>query len=447
VTEPLYKMQRKLSKKRLSAVKHGLIGLIDIGTSKVVCFILRFTPEKDRQDELRDSISLPKNVAFRIIGAATTRSRGVAFGDIESMEEVEKAIRTVVQAAQKMAGVLLEDVLVSFSGGDPKSYGVTGITKVSSREVSEFDIGNALINSDVPDYGLKREVIHALPVNFSLDEKTGLIDPRGQLGNELSVDLHLMTVNQSTVHNVIHAVKKCHLDLSGLSFAPYLAGISSLTEDELQLGAACIDLGAGISGVTIFLRKQMIYGGSVKLGGMHITSDIMKAFNISFETAERIKTLHGGVVSTSRDDRDLIEITREADGHYEDRTSISRSELIGVIRPRVEEILEELRDELMAAGFDKLRGNKKIILTGGACQLPGLFDVASKILDSAVRIGKPIRIQGLPHATNGPEFAASIGLALHAGHPQDECWDFQIPFGRSGFTKINGIFKWFAENW
>jgi len=318
---------------------------------------------------------------------------------------------------------------------------------VSSREVSEFDIGNALINSDVPDYGLKREVIHALPVNFSLDEKTGLIDPRGQLGNELSVDLHLMTVNQSTVHNVIHAVKKCHLDLSGLSFAPYLAGISSLTEDELQLGAACIDLGAGISGVTIFLRKQMIYGGSVKLGGMHITSDIMKAFNISFETAERIKTLHGGVVSTSRDDRDLIEITREADGHYEDRTSISRSELIGVIRPRVEEILEELRDELMAAGFDKLRGNKKIILTGGACQLPGLFDVARKILDSAVRIGKPIRIQGLPHATNGPEFAASVGLALHAGHPQDECWDFQIPFGRSGITKINGIFKWFAENW
>jgi cell division protein FtsA len=79
--------------------------------------------------------------------------------------------------------------------------------------------------------------------------------------------------------------------------------------------------------------------------------------------------------------------------------------------------------------------------------LPGLFDVASKILDSAVRIGKPIRIQGLPHATNGPEFAASIGLALHAGHPQDVCWDFQIPFGRSGFTKINGIFKWFAENW
>ena len=440
--EPLYKVQRKLSRRRLNAVKKGLIGLIDIGSSKVVCFILQFTPDHKKQDFLSEGFALPKNVAFRIIGAATTRSRGVNFGEIQRMDEAQKAIRTVVQAAQKMAGVLVEDVLVSFSGGDPRSYGVSGTAKLAGNKVTEFDIGNALINSDVPDYGSRREVIHALPVNFSIDDRTGLVDPRGQSGNELTVDLHLMTIDQGVVLNAIQAIKSCHLDLAGLCFSPYLSGTASLTEDELNLGAACIDLGAEISGVTIFLKKQMIYGGGVRMGGSHITNDIAKAFNISFDVAERIKNLHGGLISMSRDDRDLIEV----ENHTQDKITISRSELIGVIRPRVEEILECVAEQLEAAGFGDLKG-KKITLTGGASQLPGLFEVASKLLGSSVRIGKPIRVQGLPHATNGPDFAAAVGLALHAGHPQDECWDFKIPFRRSGLRKINGVVKWFFDNW
>ena len=440
--DPLYKVQRKLSRRRLNAIKKGVIGLIDIGSAKVVCFILQFTPEIEKHNESTENVALPSNVAFRIVGVATTKSRGVCFGEIEKMYEVQKAIRTVVQAAQKMAGVLVEDVLVSFSGGEPKSYGVVGTTKLVSHEVTEFDIGNALTNSDVPDYGASRQVIHALPVNFSLDDRTGLVDPRGMLGNELSVDLHLMTVDQNVVDNVIQAIKSCQLDLAGLCFAPYLAGTSSLTEDELNLGSACLDLGAGISGVTIFLKKQMIYGGGVRMGGSNITFDIAKAFNIPFDSAERIKNLHGGLVSTSRDDRDLI----EADGYTHEKKTITRSELIGVIRPRVEEILEDVNEHFVAAGFSNLNG-KKVILTGGASQLPGLFEVASKILDCSVRIGKPIRVQGLPNVANGPDFAAAVGLALHAGHPQDECWDFHVPFAQSGVKKLNGVLKWFIENW
>lgn len=442
MSEPLYKVQRKLSRRRLNAVNKGLIGLIDLGSAKVVCFILQFTPGIEKRYELDEGTFLPKNVAFRIIGVATTRSRGLKLGEIEEIEEVQKAIRTVVQAAQKMAGVLLEDVLVSFSGGEPKSYGVVGNTKIAGRQVTEYDIGNALTNCDIPEYGVSREVVHALPVNFSLDNRTGLMDPRGHLGEELTVDLHLMTVEKNIVDNVIQAISGCHLDLAGLCFAPYLAGTSSLTEDELQLGAACVDLGAGISGVTIFLKKQMVYGGTVAMGGSHVTNDITKAFNISFESAERIKNLHGGLISTSRDDRDLIEVIN----NIHEKIMISRSELIGVIRPRIEEIFEEVSEQLMAAGFANL-ANKNVILTGGASRLPGLFEVASKILDCSVRIGKPLRVQGLPHAANGPDFAAAVGLALHAGHPQDECWDFNVSLAKSGVRKINGVLKWFVENW
>ena len=439
-------MQLKLRRRRLSAVKKGFIGLIDVGSSKIVCLILKFTPEIGSDKSNKDRVDLPTNVAFRIIGAATTRSRGVVFGEIDSMDEVERGIRTVVQASQKMAGLLLEDVLVSFSGGDPRSYGIYGETKIVNRQVSEFDIGNALTNCHIPEYGSEREIIHALPVNFTLDDRTGLVDPRGLVGSELKVDLHMMTLESNVVRNVIQAVKKCSLDLSGISFAPYLSGVASLTEDELEIGTGCIDMGGGTSGLAIFLRKQMIFGAAVKLGGMHVTSDIMKAFEIPFDMAERIKTLHGGLVSTGRDDRDLIEINDLNDDAEKERKKITRSELIGVIRPRVEEVLEELRLQLDAAGFENLR-SRKIVLTGGASRLPGLFDLAAKILGCPVRIGNPIRLQGLPVSANGADFAAAVGLALNAGNPQDECWDFKGTGNPFGVRKIHSWVRWVSENW
>ncbi|MEE2774419.1 MAG: cell division protein FtsA [Pseudomonadota bacterium] len=446
MSEKLYAMQLKLRRRRLSAIKKGFIGLIDVGSSKIVCLILKFTPEIGNHKSADDKVDLPSNVAFRIIGTATTRSRGVVFGEIDSMDEVERGIRTVVQASQKMAGLLIEDVLVSFSGGDPRSYGIYAETKIVNREVSEFDIGNALTNCHIPDYGSEREIVHALPVNFTLDDRTGLVDPRGLVGSELKVDMHMMTLERSVVRNVVHAIKKCSLGLSGISFAPYLSGLSSLTEDELEIGTGCIDMGGGTSGLAIFFRKQLIFGATVRLGGVHITSDIMKAFEIPFDMAERIKTLHGGLFSTGRDDRDLIEINDLNSDTEKERKKISRSELIGVIRPRVEEIFEELRLQLDESGFDNLR-SRKIVLTGGVSRLPGLFDLATKILDCPVRIGKPIRLQGLPIAANGADFAAAVGLALNAGHPQDECWDFKGSKNSYGMRKINGWLRWISENW
>jgi hypothetical protein len=132
--------------------------------------------------------------AFRVIGAANTRSRGVRFGEIAEMEETERAVRTAIQAAQKMANLRVDHVIVGFSGGRPRSYGCTGEAEVRAGEVAERDIGAALAACELPDYGQDREAIHALPVNFVLDHRTGLTDPRGQIGARLAVDMHMLTV-------------------------------------------------------------------------------------------------------------------------------------------------------------------------------------------------------------------------------------------------------------
>lgn len=447
MTQMLYEAQRAMRNRREAAMKRGLVAVLDVGTSKVACLVLKFDPERAKEFRTDGVGSMAGQGEFRVIGAATTRARGMEFGEIIAMEEAERAVRTALQGAQKMANVRLDHVIVTFSGGRPRSYGVHGQTDVEDGEVSEYDIGRAVANCDIPDYGAgSREPIHAQPVNFTLDTHSGLKDPRGQVGNQLSVDMHLLTAGTRTVQNLMQVVRRCDLELCDLTVSSYAAGLSALVEDEVELGAACVDLGAGTTGVSIFMRRQMIFADSVRIGGAHITSDICQGLGVSSQVAERLKTFHGGLIATGADDRDRIEVPSPFDEMVGERRRVSRTELIGIIRPRMEEILEDVRNMLNAAGFDYMQG-QKVVLTGGGSQMPGLEELATAKLGRQVRCGGPLRVQGLPQAATGPGFASVVGLAMHTVNPQDECWDFEMPNDQNGNQTIKKALSWFKNNW
>ncbi len=438
----LYHSQRSMRALRRAALQRGVVAVLDIGSSKIACLVLRF----EGPDVGAANAPLAGQSSFRVIGAATTRSRGVRFGEIEAMGETERAIRTAVQGAQKMAGLRVDHVIACFSGARPRSYGLDGEVALAEGPVSERDIARVLAACDLPDFGQGREVLHAQPVNFALDHRSGLGDPRGQVGNRLAVDMHLLTVETAAVEHLLHAVRRCDLDLAGLASSAYVAGLASLVEDEQELGAACIDMGGGATGLSIFLKKHMIYADAVRMGGDHVTADIARGLQVSAATAERIKTFYGGVVATGMDDREMVEIGADTGDWDKDRRKVSRAELIGIMRPRVEEILEEVRARLEAAGFESLPG-QQVVLTGGASLIPGLDGLAARILGQQVRLGRPMRVQGLPQAATGAGFAAAVGLALFAAHPQDECWDFEMPAERYPARSLRRAVKWFRENW
>ncbi len=441
----LYQSQRAMRNMRRAAMQRGVVAILDIGSSKIACLVLRFDGPERRRDS--DGVgSMAGQSQFRIIGAATTRSRGVRFGEIHVMTETERAIRTAVQAAQKMANMRVDHVIACFSGAEPRSYGLAGDIELADSVVTEQDVARVLAACDMPDIGQAREVLHAQPVNFALDHRSGLGDPRGQIGNRLACDMHLLSVEASVVQNLFYCIKRCDLELAGIASSAYVSGISSLVEDEQELGAACIDMGGGATGISIFIKKHMIYADSVRMGGDHITADIAKGLHIPMNVAERIKTKHGGVHATSKDDRDMIEIGGDSGDWEKDRRQVSRTELIGIMRPRVEEILEEARARLDAAGFDHLP-SQQIVLTGGGSQLMGLDGLATRILGQRVRLGRPLRIQGLPQAVTGPAFSSAVGLCLFATHPQDEWWDFDIPTEKYPARSLRRAIKWFRDNW
>ncbi len=409
-----------------------------------MCLVLSLT-DTNKTNSFSDSKS-QQGVAFRVVGASTTKSRGVRYGEIYEMREAESAIRTVIQRAQKMAGCLIENVFLTFSSGSQKSTLISSSIRFSQREVSETDIGHALSNLNLVYDDLKREIIHALPVNFSIDDKHGYRDPTGISGSKLSVDVNTVSIQSDIIKNIVSCLNKCDLSLAGIAIAPYLSGLSSLLEDEMQLGVVCIDLGAASSSVSIFFRKNLIFSGSIRIGGQHITSDIMQAFQISFLAAERLKVLHGGLLPTNTDDRETIELPESNTDLYTDRRTITKSELLGVIRPRVEEIFDSLRSILDQSNFEFLPG-QKIVLTGGGSKLANILDFTSTFLGKSTRVAMPMRIQGLPASAHGPEAAAVIGLALNLAQPQDEVWDFRAPFEHEGDEFIRRTWRWVKANW
>lgn len=441
----VYQTQRAMRNMRRAALQRGVIGILDVGTSKISCLVLNF----DGTGTFRETDGvgpMAGQVNFRVIGAASTRSRGMRHGEIETMGETEKAIRTVVQQAQKIAGVRVDHVIACLSGGRPASYGLAGEIALPSGKVTEQDIASVLAACDAPDFGRGREVLHAQPVNFAVDNRSNLADPRDHSGNKLACDMHVLTVDGDAVGNLVQCIRRCDLELAGIASASYAAGRAALVEDEQELGAACIDFGGGGTGVSIFIKKHMIFSDVVRIGGNLVTQDIAQGLRVSLPVAERLKTLNGGIEATGRDDRDMIEVGGDTGDWESDRRTVSRADVIGVMRPRVEEILENVREVLDAAGFDYLP-SQQIVLTGGGSQIPGLDGLAARILGPTIRCGRPLRIDGLAHQFTDPSFSSAVGLALFAAHPQDEWWDFEIPADSYSARSLRRAYRWFRNNW
>jgi cell division protein FtsA len=443
---PLHQAQRAMRALRRAALQRGVIAILDLGTSKIACLVLRFDGPAAPTGAESGVGPMAGQSQFRVIGASVTRSRGIRLGEVDSMQETERAIRTAVQAAQKAANVRVDHVIACFSGARPESHGLFGEAEVEGAVVTGADIGRVLAACDMPDLGPSREVLHAHPVHFALDHRTAVSDPRGQAGQRLSTDVHLLAVDAAAIETMLICLKRCDLECAGLASAAYVSGIAALVEDEQELGAACIDMGGGSTSLSIFIRKHMIYADSVRLGGEHVTSDISMGLQVPHAAAERLKTLHGGVVATGMDDRELIQIGGDSGDWERDRRTVSRTELIGIMRPRVEEILEEVRARLDLAGFDQLP-SQSIVLTGGGSLIPGLDSLASRILGQKVRMGRPLRVHGLPQAATGAAFSAAVGLTLFAANPQDEWWDFEAPPERYPARSLRRAVRWFKDNW
>ncbi|MEM9139965.1 MAG: cell division protein FtsA [Pseudomonadota bacterium] len=438
-------MFRSMRGRLMTAIKRGRVAVLDIGSTKITCLVLRLDPAQIAEADARDGRGTSLFRAIEVVGARTVQSRGIRRGEIVDMEEVCRCIRLALLNAEKMAAPKVErvdQVIVSFSGGRPQSHMTEAEIETETGQVTDRDLSVVLAECPEPPIPADRTILHAQPCEITVDYQTGVTDPRGMAARRLSVAQHVLTVDQRPLADLMECVRRCDLDLAGVVSAPYASAMAALVEDEQRAGSICIDMGGGGTSCSVFLRDHLMCVSHVRFGGSHVTGDIAAGLMMSQTTAERIKTLHGGVIATGADDRELIDAPRVGEEDLPDRRQISRGMLIGVIRPRIEETLLILKEQLTAIGVDAMPGSG-LVLTGAAAQLQGIDDLVTRILGRRPRIGRPLRIAGLPQSLSGPDYATAVGLALYALRPHDELWDFEAP---RAHTRGN-MMRWLRRAW
>lgn len=412
--------------------KKGSVAVLDIGTSKVVCLLAE--PSAGGGE-------------LHITGIGHQLARGIKCGMITDAAELETSILAAVHAAEQMAGETVENVVVSLCGTHLMSHSVTVELSVPGEGVTEQDIADILREGCASVTDRDRSVIHCFATQYQLDNARGIRDPRHMFGSTLGADLHIITADNVRLKNLAGCVARCHLNVAEFVVAPHAAGLGCLEQDEREMGVLVVDMGGSETSFAVFSGGANLYCGVAPVGGAHVTGDIAKGLSTSFTNAERLKNIYGSAIAAPQDNQSMIAVQQLGeDEEMSEGNSVPRAMLVGIIRPRLEEILELVREQLEASGIDsKLIRNA--VLTGGASQLIGMRELAGTVLGKQVRLGRPHLVPGLADSMSGPSFSAAVGM-LHfvANRPlEDRLFDKRRR--TSGLaSRTEKIWSWLRDN-
>jgi len=387
---------------KLGLGRPGVVAAVDLGASKVACFIMK--PDGVRRGDR----------TLTTAGVGYVQSHGVRGGAIVDMDEATAAIGAAIERAEAMAGVDVQGVTVTTTCGQIASHRVSSkIPLNAGRAINDNDMSRAITAAMNTLRLSRRQPIHLRPIAWSVDGQRHVQDPRAMFGRLLGLEMVVVSMNDGVFQTLRHCVESAHVHFEGVVAAPYASSLAALEEDEMDLGAICIDMGGGSTSVAVYSGGALMHVDSFAVGGGHVTQDVARGLSTSMVGAERIKTLHGSAIASANEDRETIEAPPRGDDPGAGPVSAPRSMLKGIIAPRVEETLELVKDRLKAANalFDPGAG---VVLIGGASQLAGVREVAVRVFDRPVRLGRPRRIPHLADAASGPAFCAAAGVLQRA---------------------------------
>ncbi|MBF0562057.1 MAG: cell division protein FtsA, partial [Alphaproteobacteria bacterium] len=252
-------------------LRTGLIAAVDIGTTKVCCFIAR----------------AEESHTLRVVGIGHQRSMGMRHGALVDMDEAEASIRAAVESAEQMAGERIEQVVINVSGGRPKSSTIEVEVAVDGHQIDSADVRRVLEHARRYQSSGERDLLHCIPIGYTIDGSNGIRDPRGMFGERLGVKIHVVNAHAGAVRNQRLVVERCHLEVEAAVVSPYASGLACLVDDEKDLGVTCIDMGGGTTSLAVFEQGQIVHVASMPIGGQHVTGDIAKGLSTPVANAER----------------------------------------------------------------------------------------------------------------------------------------------------------------
>jgi cell division protein FtsA len=381
---------------------NGIIASLDIGST----FVRVIVCERDTDGSLK------------IIGTGTRPSTGLRKGVVVNIESTLRSVEGAIEDAEMMSGLEISDCWTGIGGNHINginSRGVVGVTgkkhNTREREIGQEDIDRVNEAAKAVVIPTDRQILEVIPQNYKVDDQKGIRNPMDMIGVRLESEVHIITCSVTGGQNLIKCVNRAGFRVNELILQTLAAGRAVLTQEETDLGVVLVDLGGGTTDVLVYLEGTPYSTYTVPAGGTQVTNDISIIKNISSNNAEKIK-IDAGCCWDAMLDEDETVIVPGVGGRPP--ISIPRSQILTIIKPRMEEIFKLIKQHLDSLNLLRPLGGG-VVLTGGTAQLSGVVELANSILNLPARIGTPIpvqELQGLVEEYRTPSYATVIGLAL-----------------------------------
>ena len=379
-----------------------ILGLLDIGTSKTVCFMVA-APRRGRE------------ALIDVLGVGQQPSRGLKAGVVVDLDAAEQCVRAAVTEAERAAGCELRQVLLAVASGRLKSTTFAAEAKIEGRAVAEADLARLMSagRSYVERDG--RALLHLNAIGYRLDGAQGVADPRGLAAKVVSVDLHAVTADDAPLRNLVHVAERAYLSVTGLVPAPYASALAVTTAEERKAGVIVLDYGAGTTALAVFVDGHLLASEVIPVGGHHISFDIARAVGTSLREAERIKALCGTVPAGADDAQTPVSFAL-ADEEGSSSAQAATRKVREIVGSRVKGLHGQIAERLERAGITP-GASERVVVTGGAGQLPGLSTFVAEFFGKPVRAGHPQAAYGWPAGAASPAYSTVLGLAQVAFDP------------------------------
>ena len=402
----------------------GTVVGIDVGTTKICTLVA----EVDDDEHLH------------IVGVGVVPSRGLRRGVIVGVDEAGSAIKASIGKAERMSGYKIESAYVGVAGSHIASLNTRGVVAIGrgDRPITQDDVDRAMEAAQAVAVPHNRQIVHAIPRGFSLDDQEGVRDPIGLMGYRLEVEAHVVTGAATSLRNVEICVESAGVGITAKVLQPLASAEAILRPDEREMGVVLVDAGGGTVDVAIFIEGSIWHSLVLPVGGNHLTNDVAIGMRIPFDLAEELKREHGHALAEAVSPDEVVEIRSFGQGS---ERVVSRRELAMIIEARAEEIFEMILREIKRSGYDGLLP-AGVVLTGGTAELEGLVELGEAVLDLPVRLGVPEDIDGMVETIQGPAYATSIGLLFWGLRHDSEVARF---YDRRRGERPSRFFTWLRE--
>ncbi len=406
------------------AKRDNIIVGLDIGTTKICAIVGEKTKE-----------------GVEIIGIGAHPSRGLRKGVVVNIESTVESIRKAVEEAELMAGCEINRVYCGIAGGHIRAFNSHGVIAIKNREINQADIDRVIEAAQAVVIPPDREVIHVIPQEYIVDDQEGIQEPLGMIGIRLEVKVHIVTAAVTSAQNIVKCANKAGLDVADIALQQIASSEAVLNPDEKEIGVVLVDIGGGTTDIALYHGGTIKYTTVISLGGNQVTGDISVGLRTTANEAEKLKREHGCAMTAMVSRDDVMEV--QSVGGNTSKT-VSRYMLCEIIEPRIEEIFQLVKREIMKSGYENLVSSG-IVLTGGSAAMEGITELAEQVFNLPVRRGLPIGITGLVDVVKSPMYSTGVGLVLYGGK-NIEGTQFQRGNDSTLFNKLTNRMKgWMKE--